>query len=431
MMQPLNPIAEKLNQNIQRTSSVVYSLLSDLGKRIYLPKGILSQSAEAQEKADYLNATRAIAIKDDHVMHLDVSRQLIPDLSTGSIFAYPPILGNTELRTAWQTHLKKENPLLKNIKINLPIITSGMTQGFSLLADLFVNNGDRLILPDMIWGNYKLLFQTKMGAEIQTYQFFNNDKQFNINGFTHSLSKQRHEKLLILLNFPHNPTGYTINHSEAKEIVDAIIDCADSGCHILVMVDDAYAGFWFDSDVMQESIFGLLIGCHPNVIPVKIDGATKEEYAWGLRVGFLTFAFEDELMIGIEEKLSGIIRTNTSGAAQLSQSVILNSMKTTGYEDQKQRNYEILKARAKKIKQIVTDRKYADLWDVYPSHAGYFICLSLNSSNAENVRKTLLTEHGIGTIALGERDLRIAYSCLEEDEIEVIISAIAQVIQSH
>ena len=430
-MQPLNPIAEELNQNIRSTSAVVYSLLSNLGKRIYLPKGILSQSAEAQEKAYHLNATRAIAIKDDHVMHLDVSRQLIPDLSTGSVFAYPPILGNTELRTAWQAHLKNENPLLENIEFNLPIITSGMTHGFSLLADLFVNSGDMFVLPDMIWGNYKLLFQTKMGAEIQTYKFFNDDKRFNISGFTDTLLERRHNKLLILLNFPHNPTGYSINQTEAKKIVDAIVDCADTGCHILVMVDDAYAGFWYDTNVMQESIFGLLIGCHPNVIPVKIDGATKEEYAWGLRVGFLTFAFEDEVISGIEEKLSGIIRTNTSGAAQLSQSIILKAMKTPGYEAQKQRNFEILKARADKAKQIVTDEKYADLWEVYPSHAGYFICLSLKSCDAETVRQTLIHEFGIGTIALGERDLRIAYSCLEEEEIDVVISAIAHVIQSH
>lgn len=431
MMQPLNPIAEELNQNIQKTSAVVYSMLSDFGRRIYLPKGILSQSAEAQEKAYHLNATRAIAIKDNHVMHLEVSQQLIPDLSVGSVFAYPPILGNTELRTAWQTHLKKENPLLKNIKFNLPIVTNGMTHGFSLLADLFVNNGDKLILPDMIWGNYKLLFETKMGAEISTYSFLNKEKEFNINGFTHALLEQRHDKLLILLNFPHNPTGYTINRLEAKKIVDVIVDCADLGSNILVIIDDAYAGFWYDSDVMNESIFGLLIGCHPNVIPVKIDGATKEEYAWGLRVGFLTFAFEDEVISGIEEKLSGIIRSNTSGAAQLSQSIILEAMKTPGYEYQKQRNFEILKARAEKAKQIVTDEKYADLWEVYPSHAGYFICLSLNSANAENVRQTLLNEHGIGTIALGERDLRIPYSCLEEDEIGGVISAIARVIQSH
>ena len=430
-MQPLNPLAEKLNQNIQRTSTVVYSLLSDLGKRIYLPKGILSQSAEAQEKAHQLNATRAIAIKDNHVMHLDVSRELIPELSAGSVFAYPPILGNTELRSTWQTHLKKENPLLENIEFNLPIVTSGMTHGFSLLADLFVNSGDKIILPDMIWGNYKLLFETKKGAEISTYSFFNKYREFNIDGFRHTLSEQRHDKLLILLNFPHNPTGYTINDSEASKIVDTIIDCANTGCQILVIIDDAYAGFLFDSDVMQESIFGLLIGCHPNVIPVKIDGATKEEYAWGLRIGFLTFVFEDELRIGIEEKLSGIIRTNTSGAAQLSQSIILEAMKRPGYESQKQRNFGILKARAEKAKQIVSDEKYADLWEVYPSHAGYFICLSLNSANAENVRQTLLNEYGIGTIALGERDLRIAYSCLEEAEIGVVISAIAQVIQSH
>ncbi|MCG9126487.1 aminotransferase class I/II-fold pyridoxal phosphate-dependent enzyme [Candidatus Poribacteria bacterium] len=431
MMQPLNPIAVELNELMKNLSPVVYSLFSDLGKRIYLPKGILRQSAEVQEKADSLNATRAIAIKDNQLMSLDVLRQLIPDLSVESAFAYPPILGNTELRTLWQAHIRKENPLLENIEFNLPVVTSGMTQGFSILADLFVNSGDKLILPDMIWGNYRLLFETKMGAEVSTYTFFNTVKKFNIDGFKRTLLEHTDEKLLILLNFPHNPTGYSITETEASEIVESIVDCADCGCNILVMVDDAYAGFWYDSEVMHESIFSKLVGCHPNVVPVKIDGATKEEYAWGLRVGFLTFAFKDQVMSGIEEKLSGIIRTNTSGAAQLSQSIILKAMKSSNYEEEKRKNYEILKTRAEKAKLIATNKKYAGLWEVYPSHAGYFICLNLRLSNAEKVRQALLHEYGIGTISLGERDLRIAYSCLEEDEIEEVISAIAQIVQSH
>lgn len=429
-MQDLNPLAIELNEQIRDVTPEVYKLLSELGKRVFLPKGILSQSAEANAKADRFNATRAVAFENDEIMQLNVSRQLVPELSPENIFGYAPILGNTELRQAWKTHHQKENPLLAETTFNLPIVTSGMTHGFSLLADLFVNKGDTLILPDKIWGNYRLIFQTKARADVQTYPFFNTEKRFDIIGFSKTLSNISADKLLILLNFPHNPTGYAVTRVEAQQITDAIVACADAGCSILVMVDDAYAGFWYDAEVMQESIFGPLVGCHPNVIPVKIDGATKEEYAWGLRVGFLTFALPDKAMQGIEGKLSGLIRAETSGAAQISQTLILEAMKAPGYTEQKQRNYEILKARALKVKQVTADARYANLWEVYPSHAGYFICLCLKSGNAEKARQTLLNESGIGTIALSETELRVAYSCLEETDIEPVFRLIAQVIES-
>ncbi len=424
------PLAIELNEKIRNASPTVYALLSDLGKRIYLPKGILSQSAEANVKANRFNATRAVALEDSHIMHLDVSHQLVPELSPESIYSYPPILGNPELRQMWQAHLRAENPLLSDATFSLSIVTSGMTHGFSLLADLFVNTGDTLILPDKIWGNYRLIFQTKAGATIQTYPFFNTDKRFNISGFSETLSETTPDKLLILLNFPHNPTGYAITCAEAQHTMDAIVKCADTGCRVLVLVDDAYAGFWYDAEVMQESFFGMLVGCHPNVIPVKIDGATKEEYAWGLRVGFLTFGLPENVMRDIEGKLSGLIRANTSGAAQISQTLILETMKAPNYAEQKQHNYEILKARALKVKQVTTDTRYANLWEVYPSHAGYFTCLSLKSGNAETVRQMLLNEHGIGTIALSDTELRVAYSCVEESDIDTVFRAIAQAIQS-
>lgn len=429
-MQVLNPLAIELNEQIRDVAPEIYALLSELGRRTYLPKGILSQSTEANVKAGRFNATRAVALKDKEIMHLTVAKQFVPELFPESIYGYPPILGNPELRQIWQTHLCTENPLLADATLSLPIVTSGMTHGFSLLSELFVDTGDTLILPDKIWGNYRLIFQTKAGSNIQTYPFFNSERRFNINGFRETLSKHKDSKLLILLNFPHNPTGYAITSNEAEQIKDVIVECANTGCHILVMVDDAYAGFWYDAEVMHESLFGMLVERHPNIVPVKIDGAAKEEYAWGLRVGFLTFALPDRVMQPIEGKLSGLIRANTSGASQISQTLILETMKAPSYAEQKQRNFEILKARALKVKQVTTDALYANLWEVYPSHAGYFTCLCLKSANAESVRQTLLDEHGIGTIALSENELRIAFSCLEESDIEDVFQAIAQVVQS-
>ena len=428
-MQDLNPLAAELNKQLRAASPAVFSLLSELGKRIYLPQGILSQTAEANTKAHHFNATRAIAQYNDDLMHLAVSRELVPTLPLEGIYGYAPVLGQPELRQVWKTHLLEENPSLKETALSLPIVTSGMTHGLSLLAELFVDSGDTLILPDEIWGNYRLIFQTKAGARLQTYPFFNAAKGFNTHGFREILTNTTDEKLLVLLNFPHNPTGYAINPTEAQHIVDALVARADAGSRILVMIDDAYAGLWYDPSVMHESLFGLLVGCHPNVVPVKVDGATKEEYAWGLRVAFISFGLGGIAMHPLEQKFSGLIRANTSGASQVSQTLILEAMKASGYAEQKQRNYEILKARALKAKKVASDAQYVRLWEVYPSHAGYFMCLNLKSANAEKVRQLLLEEHGIGTISLGETELRVAYSCLEESDIETVFRTIAEVIE--
>ena len=429
----LNPLAIALNEQLRETAPTVFALLSELGKRIYLPKGILSQTAEANTKAHRCNATRAIALDFSQdagdMMHLPVSRELVPELTPENIYGYAPVLGQQALREAWKAHLLKENRALAGKTFSLPIVTSGMTHGFSLLAELFVDNGDTLVLPDMIWGNYRLIFQTKAGANIQSYPFFNASSGFSAHGLREALANATAEKLLILLNFPHNPTGYAITYTEAQQIVDAIVERAESRSRMLVMIDDAYAGLWYDATVMQESLFGLLVGCHPNVVPVKIDGATKEEYAWGLRVAFLTFGFSEAAMQPIEQKISGLIRANTSGAAQVSQTLILEAMQAPGYAEQKQRNYETLKARALKVKAVASDAKYAEFWEVYRSHAGYFTCLNLKSANAETVRQRLLGQHGIGTIALGERALRIAYSCFDASDIETVFSVIARVVE--
>lgn len=428
-MPDLNPIAIELNEQIQTTTPVVFELLSELGRRIYLPKGILSQTAEANTKADRFNATRAIALEDGDLMHLAVSRRLVPELSLEGVYGYAPVLGQPELREAWKTHLLKENPSLAEATLSLPIVTSGMTHGFSLIAELFVDTGDVLILSDKIWGNYRLIFETKAGAAVQTYPFLNAANGFNTHGFRDTLTNTTGEKLLVLLNFPHNPTGYAVTQTEAAQIVDAIVARADRGCRILVMIDDAYAGLWYDASVMHESLFGVLVGCHPNVVPIKIDGATKEEYAWGLRVAFLTFGLEAPAMQPLEQKVSGLIRANTSGASQVSQTLVLEAMQTPGYAEQKQQNYETLKRRALKVKEVASASRYAKLWEVYPSHAGYFTCLNLKSGNAEVVRQRLLDDHGIGTIALGETGLRIAYSCLEVSDIEAVFEVIARVIE--
>jgi len=68
-----------------------------------------------------------------------------------------------------------------------------------------------------------------------------------------------------------------------------IKEVAQKDCDVLVICDDAYFGLAYESDIYGESLFGALSKLHERVLAVKVDGPTKEDYVWGLRMGFITF----------------------------------------------------------------------------------------------------------------------------------------------
>ena len=59
----MNALAEELNEALAGTAAE--RLLSDMGKRMYFPKGIVSQSAEADERAHRFNATIGMAYEGE------------------------------------------------------------------------------------------------------------------------------------------------------------------------------------------------------------------------------------------------------------------------------------------------------------------------------------------------------------------------------
>lgn len=82
----MNQLAVELNAILEGTASG--RLLSELGRRMYFPKGILTQSAEAGEKATRFNATIGMAYEDGQPMMLDALREALPSLSPSEAVAY-------------------------------------------------------------------------------------------------------------------------------------------------------------------------------------------------------------------------------------------------------------------------------------------------------------------------------------------------------
>jgi aspartate/methionine/tyrosine aminotransferase len=241
-------------------------------------------------------------------------------------------------------------------------------------------------------------------------------------------AKRRH-KLIILLNFPNNPTGYTISPSEGEGIADILTRAAQGGTNIIAVVDDAYFGLVYEDNVLRESISSILIGRDPRLLTIKLDGATKESYAWGLRVGFITYgaSFGGQprpLYDALERKTGGDIRGSISNASHLSQSIILKSLTAGTFASEKMEKYKIMKDRVQELKHVLMDTKYDKIWKMYPFNSGYFMCLQLKTVEAEPLRVHLLDKYGVGLISLGKTDLRVAFSCIEKENIRDLFDTI-------
>ncbi|UOF92241.1 aminotransferase class I/II-fold pyridoxal phosphate-dependent enzyme [Fodinisporobacter ferrooxydans] len=421
-----NPLAQELNGMLEKSNSHVFEMLSELGKSMYFPKGILSQGAEANQKAHKFNATVGIATEHGSPMYLGVIQENLSAYEPKDLYPYAPPAGKPALRKVWKEKMLQENPSLAGKSFGLPIVTNALTHGLSIVADLFADAGDVLIVPDKFWGNYSLTFNIRRGSKTVVYPLFTEQNTFNAKALEDAiLSCKDSGKAIVLLNFPNNPTGYTPSAAEGEEIVAAVKRGAEAGIDVVVITDDAYFGLFFEEHSLKESLFGSFVGLHPRVLPIKIDGATKEEYVWGFRVGFITYGVEDaEAQAALEKKTMGIIRGTISNCSHPAQTMILKALEAPAFDKQKEEKYQTMKARANRVKDILDSGKYDDAFVYYPFNSGYFMCLQLKTVDAEALRLHLLDQYGVGTISLGKTDLRIAFSCVELGDIDELFELI-------
>ncbi len=428
----MNPIAVELNEIIKNGNPHVLEMLSRVGKNLYFPKGILSQSAEAREKAyDRFNATIGIATEELHTMHLDTVMSFIQNLRASDTLTYAPSFGIPRLRNEWKRSLYEKNPSLKDAELSLPIVTNGITHGISTFSDMFIDPEDAVIFPDKMWGNNNLILCVRNDARIIQYPLFSGDGGFNLDGFGETIRKNAkyRTKIIVFLNFPNNPTGYTVTEAEGEKIADILVKTAQNGTNVIAVTDDAYFGLAYEDAPMKESVFAKLCDKHPRLLAVKLDGATKEMFVWGFRVGFITYntVIEGEksrFYEALEKKTAGDIRGTLSNASHIGQSIVLKTLQSSSFKKERDEKFETLKKRALRVKEVSTDPGYADAWSVYPFNSGYFMCLQLKTVNAESLRVHLLEKYKVGLISIGNHDLRVAFSCLDFEDIDELFEVI-------
>lgn len=420
-----DPQAVQLNQTIEKENSFVLEMLSEKGKNIFFPKlGILAQAAQAKGKQ--INATIGEAVADNgKSLYLD-GFDAFTSMEVENIFPYAPSPGKPDLRAIWKDFIYAKNPSLNQQTISVPIATNGLTHAISMAGYLFVDEGDSVIISDLYWENYDLIFKNACGGTIETFTLFK-DSGFDLDSFEDTLQNSKSNKIVTLLNFPNNPTGYTPTDAEVDSIAAILLQQAQAGKNIVVLIDDAYFGLVYENGIYTESIFTKLSHLHERILAVKIDGPTKEDYVWGFRVGFMTYGIKGgnaALYEALEAKTAGAVRGNISNISNLSQSLLTKIYKSENYQAYKSEKYAILQSRYRALKKSLAEHKPGVYFDALPYNSGYFMCIKVRLGlNGEQIRQHLLEKYSTGVIVFGDI-IRLAFSAVPEDKIDTLVQNI-------
>ncbi len=412
-----------INESIRQASPALEAALSDLGRRAIFPPDIPFQAAQARGKR--YNATIG-QITDGAGQALG-----LPALAAGlgsldsedrnRALLYSPVEGIPEMRRLWRGWQRRHQ---SDLPSTLPMVTAGLTHGLSLMADLFGGADRAVAVPAPFWGNYRQTFHLRTGARIVSAPVYRDDG-YHCEAIAEALAGEPPgEPALAILNIPSNPGGYSPTVDERARLKASLLAVADSR-PLVVICDDAYAGLVYDPEVPAESMFWELNGAHDNLIPVKVDGGTKEFCFFGGRVGFLTFPFEPEsdAAAALESKVKCLVRAAMGSPVAASQVLLLQALRDGEVAERVESVRRLLLDRHRVLDAALSgvDRR---LLRPLPCNSGCFALVELASGlgvDADTVRRHLLEDHDTGLVAVGDRFLRIAFCSVRESDLAEVV----------
>lgn len=416
--------ANHLNQILSTEYPAVTRLLTDFGKRLYFPKGVPAQAADAKNCT--FNATIG-QLKDDHgrPLPLPAMAEKIQGIASEEVFLYTPQGGRRDLREAWGKRIQKSFP--KHCPLSTPVVCCGLTHGLSICADLFIDSETDVILPTPRWGNYDMVFGIRRKGNIHNYTTMSGSSSdprtwgFNLQGLAETLSKVQRKGFLVI-NTPSNPGGYTPTEQEVNNLVELLARHPHPLC---ILLDEAYLGMEWESTSYQYSLFSKLQMLDKSkFLLLKVDGATKELFFFGGRIAFVSSNIEGAAAAALEEKFIACIRSTVSALPSPSQALVYSALKDPTLETQIQDIRAVLRKRYTVLKQEL-DASGLLYW---PFNSAFFALIH-TPEPPETTRRVLLNR-GVGLVSFpAAHALRLSYSTVSEGDIPAMINIVKEVIQ--
>jgi aspartate/methionine/tyrosine aminotransferase len=345
----------------------------------------------------------------------------LPAADLAALSVASPIGGLAEVRDRWREHQRRG--ISETLPSSLPFAVSGLSHGLALVADLYAQEGTPVVVPDPYWGNYRQAFAIRRGARVVLAPSYVGGR-FDPEGIGRAIEPLPGDRAAVaILNFPSNPGGYSPTPEERGRLLSALVAAAAGAPdrQLVVVCDDAYAGLVFEPEIPSGSLFWELVARRheaPNLLPIKIDGATKEFSFFGGRIGFLAFPEQ-----GIEATLARYARAGVGPPSAASQAVLLQALRDPEIGEKIEAIRAVLEVRYRVLRDALAAVD-PDLVRTYPFNAGCFALVEIPEAlglTSDQVRRHLLEAESVGLISLEPRMLRIAHCSVAAEAIPELV----------
>ncbi len=186
---------------------------------------------------------------------------------------YTPNRGLPELCELISDHLKSTCSVYYNPDTEI-IISLGVSQGLDIALRSIINPGDEIIMFEPCYVSYASNIELLYGKPVVLSTSTDNDFKIDTESIKNAITPKTKA---VLLNYPSNPTGATID----KDTLEKIAKLAQSH-NLIVITDEIYSQLTYDKDHLSiTSIPGM------KERTIYLNGFSKAYAMTGWRIGYI------------------------------------------------------------------------------------------------------------------------------------------------
>jgi len=275
------------------------------------------------------------------------------------------------------------------------LATPGGSGSVSSTFKNILDPGQTVLIPNIGWVSYKIMAM-EHDLKFETYELFDKNKGFNIKDFKEKATKimKSQGKVLAVINDPcHNPTGYSMNNSEWKDIVDLMNNLSKDGNFILLN-DIAYIDYSVRGYSESRKYMENFVDLSPENLVIFSFSCSKTLTKYGLRVGGSVFISKDKknidgYMTANEFTCRGIWSNIPKGGMKLFSKIQSDKILRDNLIKERDSYIKLLEKRSK----IFLEEAREVGLEVYPYKEGFFITLKMEDEKIKDNLERLNKEN--------------------------------------